>query len=66
VIVFPYPFHILLPVTNVGSSAFKDSFLSYGQEVALTSTRSFALQEGCLHLVEQESLSRDSFGPFLL
>ena len=49
-----------------GSFAFKYSFPSYEQEVSLTSTRLSALREGLWHLVEEESLFRDSFGVLLL
>ena len=42
-----------------------DSFTSKSQEFHLTSNRSFALREARWHLVEGESLSKESFGPLL-
>ena len=54
VAIFPFTFNIFMPLANVWFILFKDSFPTYGQEVA---TRSSALREGLCHLVEGESVS---------
>ena len=60
VVIVLFPFHIFMPLANCSSSAFKDSFPSQGQEIALTSTYSSTLQKGLWHLLEGESLSWNS------
>ena len=52
---FPLPFHVFIRWPTCGSSALKGSFPSYGQENALTSTRSpvlilLALGRGRIHI----------------
>ena len=59
---YPVAFHILMPLTK-WFSAFRDSFRSQGQESA--STRSSALRKDRWHLVEGNSLYRESLGRLL-
>ena len=57
-----FPFYIFLPLANLWFIRLNGQFPHLRQEVAPTSTRSLALREGIWNLVEEESLSRDSFG----
>ena len=64
VILFTFPFHIFMPLTNWLFIRLQGQFPILMMEAVLISTRSHAIREGHRHLAEREILFRDSFVPF--
>ena len=59
-VVFLFPFHIFAPLANMWFIRLQEHFSILRTKVALTSIPSSALREGRWHLVEGETLSRNS------